>query len=66
MARVLDRLTAPRAPIDSIRKHGVEVMSVQNTHDIPGFYYVFVPFHIVISVVIALYLIYSFLCTTGE
>ena len=24
MARVLDRLTAPRAPIDSIRKHGVE------------------------------------------
>ena len=24
MARVLDRFTAPRAPIDSIRKHGVE------------------------------------------
>ena len=24
MARVLDRLTAPRASIDSIRKHGVE------------------------------------------
>ena len=24
MARVLDRLTAPQAPIDSIRKHGVE------------------------------------------
>ena len=24
MARVLDRLTAPRAPIDSIRKHGVK------------------------------------------
>ena len=24
MARVLDRLTTPRAPIDSIRKHGVE------------------------------------------
>ena len=24
MARVLDRLTAPRAPIDSVRKHGVE------------------------------------------
>ena len=24
IARVLDRLTAPRAPIDSIRKHGVE------------------------------------------
>ena len=24
MARVLDRLTAPRAPSDSIRKHGVE------------------------------------------
>ena len=24
MTRVLDRLTAPRAPIDSVRKHGVE------------------------------------------
>ena len=24
MARVLDRLTAPRATIDSVRKHGVE------------------------------------------
>ena len=24
MARFLDRLTAPRAPIDSVRKHGVE------------------------------------------
>ena len=24
MARVLDRLTAPRAPIDLVRKHGVE------------------------------------------
>ena len=24
MARVLNRLTAPRAPIDSVRKHGVE------------------------------------------
>ena len=24
MARVLDRLTTPRAPIDSIRKNGVE------------------------------------------
>ena len=24
MARVLDRLTAPRAPSDAIRKHGVE------------------------------------------
>ena len=24
MERVLDRLTAPRAPIDSVRKHGVE------------------------------------------
>ena len=24
MARVLDRLTALRAPIDSVRKHGVE------------------------------------------
>ena len=24
MARVIDRLTAPRAPIDSVRKHGVE------------------------------------------
>ena len=25
MARVLDRLTTPRAPIDSVRKRGVEV-----------------------------------------
>ena len=24
MARILDRLTAPRAPIDSVRKHRVE------------------------------------------
>ena len=24
MARVLDRLTAPRAPIDYVRKHGIE------------------------------------------
>ena len=24
MARVLDQLTAPRAPIDLVRKHGVE------------------------------------------
>ena len=24
MARVLNRLTTPRAPIDSVRKHGVE------------------------------------------
>ena len=24
MARVLDRLTGPRAPIDSVRKHGIE------------------------------------------
>ena len=24
MERVLDRLTTPRAPIDSVRKHGVE------------------------------------------
>ena len=24
MARVLDRFTAPRAPIDSVRKHGAE------------------------------------------
>ena len=29
MARVLDRLTTPRASIDSIRKHGVE-----EVHDI--------------------------------
>ena len=41
-------------------------MSVQSTHDIPTFYYVFVPFHIVISVVIALYMIFGFLCTIGE
>ena len=24
MARVLDRLTAPKAPIDTVRRHGVE------------------------------------------
>ena len=33
------------------------VMSAQNTHHIPVFYHVFCSFHIVISVVIALYLI---------
>ena len=32
----------------------------------PHFYYVFVPFHIVISVVITLDLIFGFLCTIGE
>ena len=42
------------------------VMSVQNSHDIPPFYYVFVPFLIVISVVISLYMIFGSLCTTGE
>ena len=36
------------------------------THDIPAFYHVFVSFHIVISVVITLYLILSFLCTSSE
>ena len=41
-------------------------MSVQNTHHIPAFYYVFVPFHIVISVVMVVYLIFGYLCTTGE
>ena len=40
--------------------------SVQNTHDIPTFYHVFISFHIVISVVITLYLILRFLCTSGE
>ena len=42
------------------------VMSAQNTHDIPVFYHVFVSFHIVISVVIALYLILGLLCTSSE
>ena len=42
------------------------VMSTYNTHDIPAFYHVFVSFHIVISVVIALYLILDFLCTSSE
>ena len=42
------------------------VMSAQNTYDIPAFYHVFISFHIVISVVIALYMILSFLCTLGE
>ena len=41
-------------------------MSAKNTHDIPAFYHVFVSFHIVISVVIALYLILGFLCTSSE
>ena len=42
------------------------VISAQNTHDILVFYHVFISFYIVISVVIALYLILSFLCTSGE
>ena len=42
------------------------VMSAQNTHDILVFYHVFVSFHIVISVVITLYMIFGFLCTSGE
>ena len=42
------------------------VMSAINTHDIPTFSHVFVSFHIVISVVIALYPILGFLCTSGE
>ena len=42
------------------------VMSAQNTHDISAFYHVFVSFHIVISVVIALYLILGLLYTSGE
>ena len=41
-------------------------MSAQNTHDILAFYHVFVSFHIVINVVITLYLILGFLCTSGE
>ena len=43
-----------------------DMMSAQNTHDIPVFYHVFVSFHIVISVVIALYLILGLLCTSSE
>ena len=42
------------------------VMSAQNTHDIPAFYHIFISFHVVISVIIALYLILGFLCTSGE
>ena len=41
-------------------------MSAQNTHDILVFYHVFDSFHIVISVVIALYLILHFLCISSE
>ena len=41
-------------------------MSAQNTHDIPAFYHVFISFHIVISVVITLYLLLGFLCTSCE
>ena len=41
-------------------------MSAQNTHDLLVFYYVFVSFHIVISVVITLYVILGFLCISGE
>ena len=48
-----------------MKGHGF-MMSAQNTHDIPTFYHVFVSFHIVISVVITLYLILGFLCTSGE
>ena len=42
------------------------VMSAQNTHHIPAFYHVFGSFHLVISVLIALYLILDFLCISGE
>ena len=42
------------------------VMSAKKTHDILVFYHVFISFQIVISVVIALYLILGFLCTSSE
>ena len=41
-------------------------MSAQNTHDLPEFYHIFVSFHMVISVIITLYMIFSFLCTSSE
>ena len=42
------------------------VMSAQKTYDIPTFYHVLVSFPIVISAVIALYLILGFFCTSSE
>ena len=42
------------------------VMSAQNTHILPAFYHIFGSFHIIISVVIAQYLILDFLCISGE
>ena len=41
-------------------------MSAQNAHHIPAFDYVFISFHLVISVFIVVYLILDFLCISGE
>ena len=42
------------------------MMSAQNTHHIPACEHVFGSFHLVISAVIVVYLILSFLCISGE
>ena len=42
------------------------VMSAQNTYHIPAFYHIFDSFQLVINVFIALYMILSFLCISGE
>ena len=41
-------------------------MSAQNTHHIPTCKHIFSSFHLVISAVIVVYLILSFLCILGE
>ena len=42
------------------------MMGALNTHHIPTFYHVFCSFHLVISVFITVYLIFSFSCIVGE
>ena len=42
------------------------VMSTQNTHHMPACEHIFGSFHLVISAVIVVYLILSFLCISGE
>ena len=51
---------------DLVKSNYRVLMSIQNTHDLFIFYYVFVPFLIVIRVVIALYLIFCFVRTISE
>ena len=41
-------------------------MSAQNTHHIPAFDHVFGSFHLIVSALIVIYLILSFLCISGE